>query len=456
MSLKTEDKILRVNNQLCYFSMNGKYLAIAFQINLIIKDVKTWNVFRSFVFSDIIEYIEWAPNSEYILCANITKATVQVYSLIYPQWKFKFTEGSAGLESITWSPNSKHLLTLSEFNIQISIWSLEDNSVLHIPNLKSSVFNKLMFSPNDDRLAVIVTDNGHETVDIYKTSHWKISRKLICERLNSISGISWSPNNDLLCIWCSLSDESKLIIYSTLKEKNIGIFFPLKSKNISDVVNDKVRELKGIENVKWSTSGQLLAVIGFNEMIVVLNHITWDPILQLYLEPVISENNYLNKVYKECVVHSKHSVKPSILCSKHTLEEENDRPLNIKIGKIDNGNQISIAKIDILEYSSCGRYLAIKHQLYPSTLWIWDLTADYIDYLLLQNNITAIKWNPAYTHLLVFCECAYIFEWTPDKATCLSTPNSITALNAHWHYNGKQFILYGYNKVAICQIENKS
>lgn len=33
-----------------------------------------------------------------------------------------------------------------------------------------------MFSPNNDRLAVIVTDNGHETVDIYKTSHWKISR----------------------------------------------------------------------------------------------------------------------------------------------------------------------------------------------------------------------------------------------------------------------------------------
>lgn len=33
-----------------------------------------------------------------------------------------------------------------------------------------------MFSPNGDRLAVIITDNGHETVDIYKTFNWKISR----------------------------------------------------------------------------------------------------------------------------------------------------------------------------------------------------------------------------------------------------------------------------------------
>ncbi|KAL2726974.1 WD repeat-containing protein WRAP73-like isoform X3 [Vespula squamosa] len=176
MSLKIEEKILRVNNQLCYFSTNGKYLAIAFQVNLILKNVKTWNTIRSFIFSDIIEYIEWAPNNEYILCANITKAIVQVYSLNYPQWKYKLIEGSAGLASITWSSNNKHLLTLSELNIQVSVWSLEDNSVLHISNLKSSVFNKLMFSPNGDRLAVIITDNGHETVDIYKTFNWKISR----------------------------------------------------------------------------------------------------------------------------------------------------------------------------------------------------------------------------------------------------------------------------------------
>ncbi|KAK2584061.1 hypothetical protein KPH14_006509 [Odynerus spinipes] len=94
-------------------------------------------------------YIEWAPNDEYILCANIKKAVIQVYSVNFPQWKYKLIEGSAGLESVTWSPDSKHILTLSECNIQLSIWSLEDNNVLHIPKLKSSVFNKLMFSPND-------------------------------------------------------------------------------------------------------------------------------------------------------------------------------------------------------------------------------------------------------------------------------------------------------------------
>ncbi|KAK2584059.1 hypothetical protein KPH14_006507 [Odynerus spinipes] len=212
---------------------------------------------------------------------------------------------------------------------------------------------------------------------------------------------------------------------------------------------------KGIENVKWNPSGQLLAVIGFNETIELLNCVTWHPILQLYLEPVISENNYLNKVYKEHIIHPKNSVKSSNLYSKHILKEENDRPLNIRIGRIDNNDKCLIAKVDILEYSSCGRYLAIKHQLYPTTLWIWDIIADHIDYILFQNTITGVKWNPKHAHLLVLCECAYTFEWTPNKATCTSTPNNITALNAHWHCNGKTFILYGYNKVIICQIEDK-
>lgn len=42
---------------------------------------------------------------------------MQVFSLNYPQWKYKLIEGSAGLASVTWSSNNKHLLTLSELNV---------------------------------------------------------------------------------------------------------------------------------------------------------------------------------------------------------------------------------------------------------------------------------------------------------------------------------------------------
>jgi len=61
--------------------------------------------------------MEWSLNSEYILCANIKKAVIQIYSIHYPQWKCKLTEGSAGLQGVTWSPDSRHIFTIADFNV---------------------------------------------------------------------------------------------------------------------------------------------------------------------------------------------------------------------------------------------------------------------------------------------------------------------------------------------------
>lgn len=88
----------------------------------------------------------------------------------------------------------------------------------------------------------------------------ELFQKLICERLHSIDGIRWSPNNELLCIWCSSPAEPKLLIYSTVLEKPVVAFTPL----------EMYKELKGIESVEWVPSGQLLAVIGLNEMVISL------------------------------------------------------------------------------------------------------------------------------------------------------------------------------------------
>ncbi|KAG7205861.1 hypothetical protein KM043_007794 [Ampulex compressa] len=140
-------------------------------------------------------------------------------------------------------------------------------------------------------------------------------------------------------------------------------------------------------------------------MIILLNHATWTPLLQLYLDPIIRDNNYLNKVYKEHLVESIRSGKRT--SNMHTLKEYHERPINLQIGKRDEINRLSIAKVDILQFSLCGQYLAIKHQLYPTTLWIWNISADYTDYLLLENDIVAIRWNPTRALLLIFCKKNY-------------------------------------------------
>ncbi|KAH0955637.1 hypothetical protein HN011_000689 [Eciton burchellii] len=444
------DKVFRISNRLCQFSNNGAYLATAFQTNLLIKDTKTFDTCQSFVFTDVIQYMEWSSNSEYILCANIKKAIIQIYSVYYPDWKCKLTEGSAGLQGVTWSPDSKYIITIADFNIQISIWNLKEHVVSHIQNLKTSTFDKLRFSPSGNRLAVIVTEEGKDQVEIYKTDSWKISRKLLCDRLCSIDGICWSPNDELLCIWCSSSADPKLIVYSTVWEKSIMTFSPRNVAQSSEITHNYEKELKGIEKVEWTPSGQFLTVIGFNEVIVLLNYITWEPLSQLYLDPVIRECNYLTKVYKEYINPEKTSNKRLTSWEKYILHEIHERPICIEIGKKDNDN-FSVAKFQIFEFSTCGQYLALKHDLYPTTLWIWDISTDYLDYLLLENPITTIKWNPICPRLLVFSEFTHVYEWTRQGAKSVHV-NSMSTVNAHWHPAGKKAVLCSYNKAIIYDV----
>jgi len=59
---------------------------------------------------------------------------------------------------------------------------LEDQNVSYIQNLKTSAFDKLHFNPNGKKLAVIITEEDRDKVEIYKTENWKISRVSVKNR----------------------------------------------------------------------------------------------------------------------------------------------------------------------------------------------------------------------------------------------------------------------------------
>lgn len=71
------------------------------------------------------------------------------------------------------------------------------------------------------------------------------------------------------------------------------------------------------------------------------------------------------------------------------MEEVSARPVNIPVIKRDYLTENTTPEIDILEFSACGRYLATRHQLYPTTLWIWDISTDSVDCLLFRNTVTS-------------------------------------------------------------------
>ena len=457
----SSSEIFRLNKQLCFFSFDGKFLAVANQEKLFIKNSQTFNDCLIFNFSHTIEGVQWSPKSNYILCYNIKECVVQIFSIYHPEWEFKLTEGSTGLESAIWAPDNKHILTLASFKIQLSIWCLESHSVTYIQYLKSSPSKGIEFSPNGVYLAIIVNEGGQDNVDIYKTKDWQLSRKLICKGLASIDGFLWSPNSEILSIWCAINGLAKMIIYSMINESYEALFHPVDNRCIAtaeELLKQKFDEnLRGLENVNWMPNGQFLAVSGHNETIVLLNCITWKPLLKLRLKPVVRECDYLIRVFKEIVkkdareLNSVKVVKNSG-SGKHLIEEVSSRPINIPINRNETLGietySSAINVIDILEFSSCGRYLAVRNRSYMRSLWIWDIRTNGIDILVLQNVISGVRWDPIHPRLLVFTESNFMIVWNPTRTICVKIPREMTVLDARLNPNSNIAILVGYNRAT--------
>ena len=67
----------------------------------------------------MFQEIEWSPDSEYVLCYSIKKVIIQIFSMCYPEWKFKLIEGSSSLESVTWTPDSKNIVVVADLKVNI-------------------------------------------------------------------------------------------------------------------------------------------------------------------------------------------------------------------------------------------------------------------------------------------------------------------------------------------------
>ena len=124
---------------ICY-SPNSLYLASSYGSTLTIKDSITLEIFTIFSCIDIISKIEFSIDSSLIFCGLFNRFTIQIFSLNDLTWRCRINESIAGIISCNWSPDSRHLLIESDFNIQLAIWSLIENTSYIIQSPKSNCF----------------------------------------------------------------------------------------------------------------------------------------------------------------------------------------------------------------------------------------------------------------------------------------------------------------------------
>jgi WD40 repeat protein len=150
----------------CY-SPSSDLIATESSSRINVRSAKSLKVKKTYSCIDRVEKIEFSPDSALILCALYARSAVQVFSLSDTEWNCRIDEGRvrcvakeiylmlklgvllakhvnvfacfvgiAGITDATWSPDSRNVIVISDYGVQISIWSLTSNQCHSISNPK--------------------------------------------------------------------------------------------------------------------------------------------------------------------------------------------------------------------------------------------------------------------------------------------------------------------------------
>ena len=270
------------SQQLCTYSPDGAYLATCNSYKVVVRATDTLQILRLYTCLDAVQDVEWSSDSSFILSSMYKRGIVQVWSMDNPEWTCKIDEGSAGLIHARWSPDGRHVLTTATFHLRLTVWSLVNKSISYIRYTKNTR-DCLDFSADGKYLAVGECRKTKDYVSVYMVSSWELVR-LFETDTEELSGLKWSPDGRVLCVWehCLWY---KILIY-TMDGRLLSSFKPYEWA-------------LGVKSVEWSPTSQFLAVGSYDQKVRMLNHITWKSILEFTHAPTVSEPAVV--VYQETV-----------------------------------------------------------------------------------------------------------------------------------------------------------
>lgn len=150
---------------------------------------------------DKISYIEWALDSEYILCGLYKRPMIQAWSLTQPEWTCKIDEGPAGITYARWSPDSRHILTTSDFQLRLTVWSLLNTACVHVQWPKHA--SKGVSFTQDGQFAAICTRRDcKDYINLLSCNSWEIMGVFAVDTLD-LADVGWSPDDSAVVIWDS-------------------------------------------------------------------------------------------------------------------------------------------------------------------------------------------------------------------------------------------------------------
>ncbi|KAJ2017732.1 hypothetical protein H4S04_004351 [Coemansia sp. S16] len=432
--MEFSDLYKQTNSNSVSFSPDGKYLAVAVDHRLIIRNTDSPKTIHR-VFSctyDTLPYIEelgWSSDSQFILSASYAMNRVDVWCLADETWRCSIVDEVSCIEKAMWA--GRHILTFSELDLRLSIWSIEnadDRRFIQFP--KSRV--PPVFHPDGDYMAVAQRHDYHDYIGIYNTSSWSMVKEIAVDTID-LAGLKWSPDGLHLVAWDLAGNFSAVIV------------------NVGGIVKRVYTEdTLGVKSCEWAPSGQLLALGGYDQKIRILNHLTWRPLSVLVHRQAIPEKaDVFNEVEIRQESRSEARIRtrfdlaqsPAEIRVMHTVDVHRADP---KMG------------VSILEFSADGEYLASVCEGMPNAVWIWKV--DDMKLLFVAQTlrpIRACKWSPVEMILTFATGTPTVYMWKLGEGL---TVNEFVSANVMvsglaWNPNGdclavmtKGLFLVGYLK----------
>ncbi|KAE8703477.1 ubiquinol-cytochrome c reductase complex chaperone CBP3-like protein [Hibiscus syriacus] len=310
---------------------------------------------------DKISYIEWALDSEYILCGLHKRPMIQVWSLTQPEWTCKIDEGPAGIAYARWSPDSRHLLTTSEFQLRLTVSSLVNTACVHVQWPKHA--SKGVSFSKDGKFAAICTRRDcKDYINLLSCHNWEIMGVFAVDTLD-MTDIEWSPDDSAIVIWDS----------------------PLVYKFLAMVSYDQM--LRVLNHLTWKTFAEFMHLSTVRAPCFAAIFKEVDEPLQLDMSELCLDDDFLGGSVSELqpFCYLIQFMCPTSRCSRRTLQ-------------------------GLLSWSSDSQYICTRSDSMPTALWIWDIRHLELAAILVQKDpIRAAGWDPICTCLVLCTSSSHLY-----------------------------------------------
>lgn len=424
------------------WSPNSQYLAAAAQNRVLVREPSSMRLLQVYICLDKVERIEWSPNSRFFLTEASRQGVVQIWSVQDSEWSCRIDEGLAGVSYARWDNSSRRVLVASNFQLYLSIWTLEENATATQIRYPKYPNRGLAFSRDGAWLAVLRRFDCQDRLSVYDANNDMAQLSDVALSGDS-ADICWI-NDATIAVWDRPGKSPRCLMYS------------LSGEQLADLGNYPLMRC-----LVAAPSAQLLAVCCLDGCVQLLSSAKRSMLATLRHElQVAFQEAGDDEVAILEELDSKHLAGAegirgyqNISASNgmlHLEERSSTEPAVDSEGLPRQG-------IVSASWSPDERYLATKHESYPSVVWVWDLGKLILTAVLKhQSPVRSFCWDPSTTaranasRLAITTADPVFFLWTPTTFEVTSCPLQLATVR--WRSDGRAVLLQDRDKACTCEV----